>query len=100
MEMKRLELEASARAVRISEGGARGPNPKLTKLPVFADGTDELDNYLRRFERFAANSAWKETEWVSYFSALLTSRALDVYSRLPGSAAADYKQLKEALLKR
>ena len=87
-------------AVRISEGGARGPNHKVPKLPVFADGTDELDNYLRRFERFATNSGWKETEWASYLSALLTSRALDVYSRLPDSAAADYKQLKQALLKR
>ena len=27
VEMKRLELEASVHAARISEGGARGPNP-------------------------------------------------------------------------
>ena len=100
MEMMRLELEASAHGVRISEGGARGLNPKVPKLPVFADGTDELDNYLRRFERFATNSGWKETERVSYLSTLLTGRALDVYSRLPDSATDVYKQLKQALLKR
>ena len=29
---------------------------QCTELLVFADGTDELDNYLRRFERFATNS--------------------------------------------
>ena len=99
MEMMRLELEASAHGVRISEGGARGLNPKVPKLPVFADGTDELDNYLRRFERFATNSGWKETERASYLSTLLTGRALDVYSRLPDSATDVYKQLKQALLK-
>ena len=42
--MKQLELEASANGARIGEGGARGPNPKVPKLYVFADGTDELDN--------------------------------------------------------
>ena len=93
MEIKRLELDASAHSVRISEGGAQGPSPKVPKLPVFADGTDEVNNYLRRFEKFATNSGWKETEWASYLSALLTGRALDVYSRLPDSAVDDYKQL-------
>ena len=78
IEMKQLELEVSIHAVIIGEGGAQGPNPKALKLPVFADGTNELDNYLRQFERFATNSGWKETEWASYLSALLTGKVLDV----------------------
>ena len=45
--MKRFELDASAHAVRICGSGARGTNCKVPKLVVFADGTDELDNYLR-----------------------------------------------------
>ena len=38
--------------------------------------------------------------WPTSSSALLTGRALDVYSRLSDVAAADYDTLKEALLKR
>ena len=54
--MCRLELGASAHAVRISEGEARGPNPKVSKLPVFANGTDDLGNYLQWFDRYSTNS--------------------------------------------
>ena len=54
MEMKRFELEASAHAVRISDGGARGPNLRLPKVPVFADGRNDLDTIYDDFRGLLA----------------------------------------------
>ena len=38
-------------------------------------------------------------EWTTALSALLTGKALDVYSTMSDEAAVDYTQLKRALLK-
>ena len=70
------------------------------KLPTFVDRKDDLDSYLNRFERFAKSNGWNKATWSSSLSALLTGRALDVYSRLSDTDALDYDSLKEALLKR
>ena len=72
----------------------------MPKLPAFIDDKDDLDSYLQRFERFAASNRWARETWAVSLSALLTGRALDVYSRLPEETAGDYDRLKEALLKR
>ena len=57
--------------------GGRSP-----KLPSFVDGKDDLHSYLQRFERCARVNNWSEEDWAVSLSALLTGRALDVYSRL------------------
>ena len=95
--MKELEIQGAN-----TEAGSPGNKSaaKLPKLPVFVDGKDDLDSYLQRFERFARSNNWDESTWSTSLSALLTGKALDVYSRLSETAAVDYKQLKEALLKR
>ena len=95
--MKELELQGAN-----TEAGSPGNKSaaKLPKLPAFVDGKDDLDSYLQRFERFARSNNWDESTWSTSLSALLTGKALDVYSRLSETAAVDYKQLKEALLKR
>jgi hypothetical protein len=100
--MKQLELEQSSTTSSVSgQGGVNASSgAKLPKLPEFVDGKDDLDSYLQRFERFAKGNQWKENTWATSLSALLTGRALDVYSRLSESAAVDYPQLREALLKR
>ena len=41
-----------------------------------------------------------KSEWATALSALLTGKALGVYSRLSETAALDYDKLKEALLRR
>ena len=64
------------------------------------DGKDDLDAYLQRFERFATTAKWEKTGWASKLSALLSGRALEVYSRLSGEAAQDYDRVKLALMKR
>ena len=73
---------------------------KLPKLPSFCDGKDNMDAYLKRFERFAKNAKWPAEEWATNLSTLLQGKALDVYSRLSVDDANDYDKLREALLKR
>ncbi|XP_066263283.1 uncharacterized protein [Branchiostoma lanceolatum] len=73
---------------------------KAPKLPPFVDGKDQVDAYLQRFERFATANAWDPDTWASSLCALLTGRALEVFSRLDNTEAQDYKSVKEALMKR
>ena len=73
---------------------------KIPKLPPFNEGKDNMDSYLKRFERFATNAKWPKEEWATNLSTLLQGKALDVYSRLSSSEATDYDKLCDALLKR
>jgi len=69
-------------------------------MPYFDEERDFMDNYLRRFKKFATCQRWNRADWALYLSALLKGRALDVYSMLPADQANNYDQLKAALLKR
>ena len=77
----------------------REDRAKAPRLPSFVDGKDDLDAYLQIFERFAATAKWEKTGWASKLSALLSGRALEVYSRLSEEAAQDYDRVKPALMK-
>ncbi len=96
LSMKQLELQNANNGVQVGNASMTS----VAKLPAFIDSKDDLDSYLQRFERFAKNNNWDTSTWLTSLSALLTGRALDVYSRFSETAAVDYKQLKEALLKR
>lgn len=85
LEMKKLEVQVKERA---TQAEPRGPS-RIPKLPIFIDGKDDIDSYLRRFERFASTNKWNRTTWASNLSALLTGKALDVYSRLSDHDAID-----------
>ena len=78
----------------------REDRAKAPKLPSFVDGKDDLDAYLQRFERFATTAKWEKTGWASKLSALLSGRALEVYSRSSEEAAQYYDRVKLALMKR
>ena len=73
---------------------------KIPKLPSFNEERDNMDSYLKRFERFATNAKWPKGEWATNLSSLLQGKALDVYSRLSSEEATDYDKLSDALLKR
>ena len=96
------ELEIARLAVENADGRpeVREDRAKAPKLPSFVDGKDDLDAYLQRFERFAETAKWKKDGWASKLSALLSGRALEVYSRLSEDAAKDYDRVKIALMKR
>ena len=113
MELKRQEeaAEVAKRAhelelARFGHGNLddrlrdREDRAKAPKLPSFVDGKDDLDAYLQRFEIFAETAKWKKDGWASKLSALLSGRALEVYSRLSEEAAKDYDKVKIALRKK
>ena len=74
--------------------------PKLPRLPAFADGKDDLDSWLLRFERFPNTSGWPKENWCTFLSVLLTGRALEVFCCLSQSEAIDYDRVKEVLQKK
>ena len=71
---------------------------KVLKYQCFFDGTDMIDSYIQRFERFAQANSWRREEWAQALSTLLTGKALDVYSRLSDEDSCNYEKLKSALL--
>ncbi|XP_046568632.1 uncharacterized protein LOC124277024 [Haliotis rubra] len=75
-------------------------NRSKPKLTPFDERRDNIDSYLNRFERYATCNQWLEEEWANILSALLTGKALEVYSRSEFEAANDYQALKQALLRR
>ena len=96
-----LELARLAQGRNVAERAElREDRAKAPKLPSFVDGKDDLDAYLQRFERFATTAKWEKIGWASKLSALLSGRALEVYSRLSEEAAQDYDRVKLALMKR
>lgn len=99
IEMKKLELLANESNTNNDSSDVRA-KANCPKLPSFIDYKDDLDSYLNRFERFAKCNNWDKSTWSTSLSALLSGRALDVYSRLSDSVASDYDGLKRALLKR
>ncbi|KAI8510586.1 hypothetical protein Bbelb_115020 [Branchiostoma belcheri] len=115
LESQKLEAEAKRQEIELEKmrlemrryGPERGAleeleraRAKTPKLPPFVDGKDEVDAFLQRFERFASSNGWREEVWASNLSALLTGKALEVYSRLSNEDAQDYDKVKVALLKR
>ena len=96
------ELELARLAATNGDGrtAEKDDRAKAPKLPAFVDGKDDLDAYLQRFERFADTAKWHRTGWASKLNALLSGRALEVYSRLSEEAARDYDKVKIALMKR
>ncbi|XP_063587863.1 uncharacterized protein LOC134765248 [Penaeus indicus] len=69
------------------------------KLPSFNDGKDEIDDYLKRFERVAELQNWGVQNYYIYLGSFLTGKALKTYVSLPDEILHNYDLLKDALLK-
>jgi len=93
IECKRENLENSMSSKSI---GIKAPTP-APKLPPFDSKTDQFDAYIMRFERFATQQDWPESDWASYLCNCLRGEALDVYSRLSPEDAENYSKIKDAL---
>lgn len=100
VEMLEKGSEVKGKFPLLGSGDKPLQNPKGPKIPAFDEKNDEMDSYLRRFERYAQAMQWKEETWATNLSALLKGKALDVYALLPATQALDYDELKSALLKR
>ncbi|RXN23938.1 zinc finger and SCAN domain-containing 9 [Labeo rohita] len=68
-------------------------------MPSFQQGED-IENYLRRFERLARTWRWPEEEWSYRLVPLLTGQALEAYLAMDEERAEVYTDLKEALLEK
>nr|XP_055025010.1 uncharacterized protein LOC129414922 [Misgurnus anguillicaudatus] len=67
------------------------------KIPVFQQGED-IESYLRRFERLAKTWRWPQEEWSCRLVPLLTGQALEAYLAMDEDQAEQYSELREALL--
>ena len=88
-ELALKELELKAQQSQAGDSLAATPPPlnkdaKSPKLPSFID----------------YNASWEKDTWAIKLSALLTGRAMDVYTRMSDADASDYDKLKKALLTR
>ena len=104
-ELKIKEMELQAQQAHATTSSVATPPPrnkdaKSPKLPSFIHEKDELDSYLLRFERYAENASWEKDTWAIKLSALLTGRAITVYTRMSDADASDYDKLMKALLMR
>ena len=103
LKMKQIEEEHE---LEMAEKSAKGKTsdvivkPCLPKIPPFDESKDEIDSYLRRFERYATAMSWEKSLWSTHLCALLKGRALDVYALMSVSKVNDYDELKAALLRR
>lgn len=115
----RLELERLDQAVKLkeieskhelemkmSQGNVKsvdtdsGIKARMPKISPFDERHDEMDSYLRRFERYATVQHWERNTWATSLSALLCGKALDVYALMSSETAQNYDELKSALLRR
>ena len=69
----KLKLQLAEREVELAEiqhksskviktSGHDSLKAKLPRLPPFCEGKDNMDSYLKRFERFAMNAGWHMDE--------------------------------------
>lgn len=105
------ELEMARLAVRRDENRNQNSNEEQTgnrhqvrskikiKMPFF-DEKEDMDAYLRRFERVMEAQDISREEWSTHLAVLLKGKALEVYVRLSPSDASSYEIIKTALLKR
>ena len=99
LELLKAEAELASKGHK-SESNVVHTSAKVPKMPVFDDNRDDIDSYLRRFERYATSQKWHKENWATNLSALLQGKALDVYALLSVDQSGDYDVLKTALLHR
>ncbi|XP_071797127.1 uncharacterized protein [Asterias amurensis] len=99
-EKVRAQVKEQGQSKSSVENGVSRQKARTPKLPTFNDSKDDLDAYLKRYERYATSQDWCQEDWAINLSALLTGKALEVYSRLPTDEASNYQKLKSSLLKR
>ena len=69
-------------------------------IPVFEEGKEDIETWLKRFERVASLCEWKAETWAIRISTQLTGKAAAVFSSLDEESVKDYAALKAALLAR
>ena len=98
-------MENELALARLRDGNGSIPNfndnprtPDISKLlPKFEDGQD-LEIFLKSFERVMEMHNIEQNVWVSKLTPILSPKCLCVFSTLELDVCKDYTKLKEALL--
>ena len=94
MEMLRTMVEAGAR--RDAAGRTSDDKVKLSKLTE----SDDIEAYLTTFERMMAAYGIPNDRWSFKLAPMLTGRAQQAYAAMEPARAADYAEVKTAILRR
>ena len=72
--------------------------PVLRSFQALKQEAEEIG--LEGKEGYAENASWEKNTWAIKLSALLTGRAMDIYTRMSDADANDYDKLKKVILTR
>ncbi|KAM9308293.1 uncharacterized protein PAF06_012480 [Gastrophryne carolinensis] len=96
MEGTQIESKAKIPEEGAAAGSGTDPPGSLTKLSE----TDDIESFLKVFERVAQANKWPEDQWVLHLAPFLTSKALQAYSQMRTEDAGNYQKVKAAILRR
>ena len=88
--MKETRLDSSSHG----KLGKYGP-----KTPKFEEG-DDIEAYLRTFERLAQANDWPQDTWAPRLAAVLTGKAREAYALMSADDIDSYDKVKLAVLKK
>ena len=71
----------------------------LPRLPYLED-KDDVEHYLRQFERMAKLSQWDEADWATRLSCLCRGKAREAVIELDETEADNYEAVKTAILRK
>ncbi|XP_072182290.1 uncharacterized protein [Diadema setosum] len=102
IEKARIQLE---REVRLAQNAAQRQGPATHHrpdnlkelLPRLKEG-DDVDAFLRTFEKVAKLHGWEKELWAGRLAPLLTGKAREAYSRLDDDVCGNYDVIKKAIL--
>lgn len=93
-----MHLQADCN-MNANASNSRRPDVVADKVRMpFLDDKEDLEAYLRLFERFARMNRWEEDTWANHLGILLKGKAREVYAHMSDEDAGDYHELKRALL--
>jgi hypothetical protein len=100
--MRELDLQEQALKVKVKPGDGEAKEQKHEVkylFPKYVEGED-IDIFLKSFERLAKLHKWPKAEWAVRLVRQLTGKAMDSYARLREGESNDYDIIKKAILKR
>ena len=73
---------------------------KITISPskFYEDGKEDVEKWIRSFERISTANQWNEERMVEVLPALLCDRSADSWEELPADTQKSYNHTKESLL--
>ena len=103
LEMQLMQQKLALQQMKAEQGYdepqvPNNPTPR-PRLPVFSEKVDSIDSFLSRFEAYAESQRWNPDGWAISLAALLSGKALQIFSALGRAEQRDYEKVKESLLK-